>query len=94
MLVFMDHTTSHMDEYILQFKPEALENFKEWKALREKESGKLVKQFRTDGRGEYTSKKFTEYLKSEGILKEMTTPYTSQFHGVVERVNSTIMEHI
>jgi hypothetical protein len=53
-----------------------------------------VKRFRTDRGGEYTSKKFAEYLKSEGILKETTTPNTPQSNGVVERVNRTIMERV
>jgi hypothetical protein len=94
MLLFIDDATRHTDEYILKYKSEALEKFKEWKALREKESGKQVKRFRTDGGGEYTSKKFAEYLKSEGILKETTTPYTPQSNGVVERANRTIMERV
>jgi hypothetical protein len=92
MLLFIDDATTHTDEYILKYKSEALKKSKEWKALREKESGKQVKRFRTDGGGEYTSKKFAEYLKSEGILKETTTPYTPQSNGVVERANRTIME--
>jgi len=69
MLLFIDDTTRHTDEYILKYKSEALEKFKEWKDLREKQSGMQVKRFRTDGGSEYTSKKFTEYLGSEGILK-------------------------
>jgi len=94
MLLFIDDTTRHTDEYKLKYKSEALEKFKEWKAFRETESGKQVKRFRTDGGGEYTSKKFAEYLKSEGILKEMTTPYTPQSTGVIERANRTIMERV
>jgi hypothetical protein len=47
---------THTDEYILKYKSEALEKFKEWKSVREKEKGKRVKRFRTDGGGEYTSK--------------------------------------
>jgi len=94
MLLFIDDAMSHTDEYILKYKSEALEKFKEWKALSEMESGKQVKRFRTDGGGEYTSKKFAEYLKSEGILKETTTPYTPQSNGVVERANHTIMERL
>jgi len=62
MLLFIDDATRHTDEYILKYKSEALETLKEWKALREKESGKQVKRFRTDGGGEYTSKKVAEYL--------------------------------
>jgi len=53
-----------------------------------------VKRFRSDGGGEDNSKKLAEYQKSEGILKETTTPYTLQFNGVVERVNRTIMERV
>jgi hypothetical protein len=63
MLLFIDDATRHTDEYILKYKSEALENVKEWKALREKEAGKQVKRFRSDGGGQYTSKTFAEYLK-------------------------------
>jgi len=94
LLLFIDNTTRHTDEYILKYKSEALERFKEWKALREKESGKQVKRFRTDGGGEYTSKKFAEYLKSEGIIKETTMPYSPQSNGVDVRANRTIMERV
>jgi transposase InsO family protein len=94
MLLFIDDATRHTDEYILMYKAQTLEKFKEWKALREKESGKQVERFRTDGGGEYTSKKLAAYLQSEGILKETTTPYTPQSNGVVERANRTIMEHV
>jgi len=76
MLLFNDDATRQTDEYILKYKSEALEKFKQWKALRENELGKQVKRFRTDGGGEYTSKKFAEYLKLEGIIKKTTTPYT------------------
>jgi len=62
MLLFIDDPTRHADEYMLTYKSEALEKFKEWKAVREKESGKQVKRSRTDGGGEYISKTFAEYL--------------------------------
>jgi len=94
MLLFIDDATRHTDEYILKYKSEAHEILEEWKALREKESGKQVKRFRTDGGGKYTPKKFAEQLKSEGILKETTTPYTPQSNGVDEQANRTIMERV
>jgi hypothetical protein len=94
MLLFIDDTTRHRDEYILKYKSEALGKFNEWKTLREKESGKQVKVFRTDGGGEYTFKKFAEYLTSQGILKETSTPYSPQSNEVVERPNRTIMERV
>ena len=72
----------------------SLQQFKESKAVREKESGKQVKRFRTNGGGEYTSKTFAEYLKAEGILKETPTPYTLQSNGVVKRVHRLIMDRV
>jgi len=56
MLHFIDDATGHTDEYISKNKSVTLEKFKEWKALREKVSGKQLKRFRTDGGSEYTSK--------------------------------------
>jgi hypothetical protein len=76
MLLFLDHTTRHTDEYILKHRLEALEKFKQWMTLRQKQLGKQVKRFRTDGGSEYTSKQFAEYIKSQGILKQMSTPCT------------------
>jgi len=92
MLPFVDDATRHTDEYILKYKSEALHKFKEWKAVKEKESGRQVKRFRTDGGGEYTSKKIAEYLKSDRILQETTAPYTPQSNEVVEWANHTMME--
>jgi hypothetical protein len=94
MLLFINDPTRQTDEYILKYKSEALEKFNEWKALREKESGKQVKRILTDGGSEYTCQKLAEYLKSEGILHETTTLYTPQSNGVVERVNRKILECI
>jgi hypothetical protein len=94
MLLLIDIATRFTDEYILKYTPDAVEKFNEWMALREKESGMHVKRFRTDGGGEFSSKKFAEYLKSEGILKELTTPYIPQFNGVGQWANCKIMECI
>ena len=94
MQIVINYARRHTDEYILKYKSEALEKFNEWKALRERESGKQVKRFLTDGGSQYTAKKFVEYLKSEGILQETTLPYTPQSDGVVDGANLTIMERI
>jgi len=40
MLLFIDNAARHTDEYILKYKSETLEKFKEWKSLGDKESGK------------------------------------------------------
>jgi hypothetical protein len=60
----------------------------------EKSSGRKVKAFRTDNGGEYTSTKFEDYLKSEGIRHERTVPKTPQQNGVAERMNRTLVEAV
>jgi hypothetical protein len=94
MLLFIDDTTRHTDEYILKYKSEALEKFKKCKALREKASCKKAKRFPTDGGGAYTSREFAEYRISEDILEEATTSCTPQSNGVVKRANCMILEHV
>jgi len=94
ILLFVDEATRHMDYYILKYKSEALEKFKEWKGLRDKASGKQVRRIRNDGSGEYTSKKFGKYLKSEGIIQQTTMPYSPQSNGVIEWQNRAIMERV
>jgi transposase InsO family protein len=94
MLLFIDDATRHLDEYIWKYKSDAVEKFIEWKSLREQELGTQVKPLRTDGGSEYTVKKFAEYLKSEGISKDMTMPYTPQSNGVIERANRMILQRV
>ena len=76
----------------MRTKDQAFEYFVEWKALAEKSSGKRLKTIRSDNGGEYTSKKFEAYLKSEGIRHEYTIPKTPEQNGVAERLNRTLVE--
>jgi hypothetical protein len=94
MLLSIDDATRQIDEYILQYILDALDKFKEWMPIRETNSGKQLKQFRTDGGGEYASKKFAEYLKSEGIMKQTTTPYSPQCNGFGKWVTHTSMMRV
>jgi transposase InsO family protein len=94
MLLLINDATRHTDQYILKTQSEQLEIFNEWTALGENQSEKQAKRFHTDGGGEYTSKTCAEWLQSEGILKETTTPYTPVSDGVVELANRTLMKCI
>jgi transposase InsO family protein len=49
---------------------------------------------RTDGGGEFCNKLWDSYCKEFGIVHETTSPYSSQFNGVVERANRTVIERI
>lgn len=92
---------SFIDDYsrktwvsLLAEKSAALESFKKFKALVEKESGCLIKCLRTDRGGEFTSKEFEEYCSSNGIKRQLTAAYTPQQNGVAERKNRTVLNMV
>jgi len=80
--------------YPLKHKSEVFDRFLEWKAMVEKASWHDLKILRTDNGGEFTSTKFEEYLKSEGIRHEYTIPKTPEKNGVAERLNRTLVETV
>jgi len=69
-ITFVDEHTRMLCIYTIRLKSEALEVFKRFKVLVEKESEKSIKILRTDGGGEYTSKNFEEFYIKESICYE------------------------
>ncbi|MCO5556242.1 hypothetical protein L7F22_009788 [Adiantum nelumboides] len=57
----------------------------------EKEKDLKVKSIRSDRGGEFLSENFARWCKSEGIRRQLTTPYTPSQNGVVVRKNRTII---
>jgi transposase InsO family protein len=68
--------------------------FREWKSLLEKSTGHKLKIFHTDNGGEFTSTKFEDYLREEGVKHEYTISKTPQQNGVSERMNRTLVEAV
>ena len=91
-LTFIDDRRRYVWVYPLKHKSEVFDRFLEWKAMVEKASGYDLKILHTDNGGEFTSTKFEEYLKSEGICHEYTIPKTPEQDGVAERQNRTLVE--
>jgi transposase InsO family protein len=90
-LTFIDDFSRKIWIYFLRHKSETFTKFKEFKAEAEKQSGKFLKVLRSDGGGEYNSREFATFCKSQGIIMQATTRYTPQQNGVAERKNQTIM---
>ncbi|KAD0079197.1 hypothetical protein E3N88_44807 [Mikania micrantha] len=61
------------------------------KAMVANQHGRGIKVLRTDQVGEFTSKEFNEFYEYEGITRQLTTPYTPQHNGIIERRNQTIL---
>ena len=78
--------------YMLKTKNQTFKCFCNWKALVEKQTKYKLKTLRTDNGGKYTSKRFEQYLKSEGIRHEKTVPKTPEQNGVSKRLNRTLVE--
>ena len=76
----------------MRYKSEAFEKFIEFKNEVEKQSGKSIKTLRSDRGGEYLSTEFTQFLKDNGILDQLTPPYTPQMNGVSKRRNRTLLD--
>lgn len=80
--------------YEIKNKSDVFETFLKFKSLAEKQSGLRIKILRSNGGGEYVSDSFNNFCSSEGIIHEVTPPYTPQHNGVVERKNRTIMNMV
>ena len=85
---------SNDEDHLRSSKNEVLSKFKESVNLMENLTEHRVKIFRSDNRGEYESREFSEYCKSHGIKRETTVPYTPQQNGLAERMNRTIMDGV
>ncbi|GJR03575.1 retrotransposon protein, putative, ty1-copia subclass [Tanacetum coccineum] len=60
----------------------------------ENQLGKTIKALRSDRGGEYISQEFKDYLKDNGIVQQLTPPYTPQHNGVSESRNRTLLDMV
>lgn len=91
-ITFVDEYTRMTWLYLIKFKSGALEVFKRFKILFEKQSEKLIKVLRNDGGGEYTSRAFGNFCDEHGIMHEITPPYTPQHNALAERINRSLLD--
>jgi len=68
--------------------------FKCFKALFERQSGEKIKCLRSDGGGEYTYTDFKKLCEDEGIVHEVTPPYTPEHNETAERKNRTLLNMV
>ena len=102
---FVDDYSRYVTVFMIKSKSEAFDKFVDFVILSENkfgikvqdfelegELGLKLKKFRSDGGGEYISKRFLEFCAWRGIEKQITVPYTPQQNGVAERMNRTLVE--
>ncbi|GJT95327.1 retrotransposon protein, putative, ty1-copia subclass [Tanacetum coccineum] len=91
-ITFTDDYSRYGYVYLLKHKHEVFEMFKVFKNEVENQLGKTIKEIRSDRGGEYISQEFKDYLKANGIVQQLTPPYTPQHNGVSERRNRTLLD--
>ena len=91
-LLFEDDYSRMCFVYFLKHKSEAIEHFKEFKEMVEKQTGSRIKGLRSDNGGEFCGKEFEGFLKKHGIIHQKTNPHTPEQNGMLERLNRTIVE--
>ncbi|CAL8993174.1 unnamed protein product [Prunus brigantina] len=80
--------------YLIKYKSEAFEKFKEFKNEFEKQIGKSIKILRLDRGGEYFGTEFLKYLKKHGILSQWTPPGTPQLTGIDFALDGTCVQKL
>ena len=93
-IIFVDEYSRMLWLYMIKVKSDALEVFQKFKMLAEKQCSMKLKILRTYGGGEYTSRDFECYCTSQGIIHEVTSPYTPQHNGLAERRNKCLLDMV
>ncbi|GKD61034.1 retrotransposon protein, putative, ty1-copia subclass [Tanacetum coccineum] len=91
-ITFTDDYSRYGYVYLLKHKHEVFETFKVFKNEVENQLGKTIKAIRSDHGGEYISQEFKDYLKANGIVQQLTPPYTPQHNRVFERRTRTLLD--
>ncbi|WVZ09086.1 hypothetical protein V8G54_022432 [Vigna mungo] len=86
-LLVVDEFSRKLWVYLLKEKCETYTNFINFCTMAERQSGKKIKIFRTDGGGEFNSGDMARFCTGKGIIHEVTAPYTPQHNGLAERRN-------
>jgi hypothetical protein len=90
-LYYISFTDDYSRETKVQFlkqKSEALTAFRHYEAnLARQNPGPRLRKLRSDRGGEYLSAEFDQYLKDQGIERQLTVHHSPQQNGVAERLN-------
>ena len=77
---------------MLKSKDQVVDAFVKFKAQAENSCGHQIKVLRSNRGGEFLAGVFQGVCDEAGIRRQLTTPYSPQQNGVVERKNRTVME--
>ena len=89
-VTFIDDYSRFARIYLLRSKDEAFNMFLSYKDEVENQLDRKIKRIRSDRGGECIP--LNDYCEKEGIIHEVTPPYSPESNGVAERKNRTLKE--
>ena len=72
----MDMTGKYVDGFVVPVPRKNIEAYKAFAAWAQTQRGVHIKRLRSDRGGEYTSNKFTAFLREQGTERRLTTADT------------------
>jgi transposase InsO family protein len=78
--------------FFLQEKSQTQETLKRFLRQTQNEFGLRIKKNRSDNGMEFKNSQIEGFFEEEGIKHELSSPYTPQQNGVVERKNRTLLD--
>ncbi|XP_068344010.1 uncharacterized protein [Pyrus communis] len=91
-VIFVDDFSRATWLYLLKFKSEVMDAFKDFHNLVMNHFSSQIHILRSDNGTEYTSKNMTNYLSTHGIIHQTSCVGTPQQNGIAERKNWDLLE--
>jgi len=91
-VTFIDDYSRYTVTVMLRNRSDIVQVFKDYKQKMKSLTNRHIKKLRTDNGKEYVSKEFNDFLRQEGITRQLSVEYTPQQNGVAERANRTLVE--
>ncbi|KAG7573078.1 Integrase catalytic core [Arabidopsis suecica] len=91
-VIFIDNYSRFSWFYPLKLKSEVFSIFKSFQQLVETQYGQKIRNFQSDGGGEFVNKQFLEHFANCGIKHLISCPHTPQQNGLAERKHKHLTE--
>ena len=91
-MLLVDDYSKYNWLFPLKSKYEAFHTFVIFKSYVENSIGNKIKTLRTDSGGEFNSNVFNSFLRTHGILHQLTCPHTPKQNGCAERKQRHLVE--
>ncbi|KAM2657198.1 hypothetical protein EV1_012593 [Malus domestica] len=91
-IIFVDDFSKYCWFFPLKYKSEAFTVFTQFKSMVGNLLCTKIVTLRSDSGGEFTSTQFFCFLKTHGIIHQLTCPYTFERNGCAERKHRHIVE--